>query len=237
MTLSCGDDDLHVWTIDLAVGATALDGLRSVLSCDELERADRFYSEIDRSRFVAARGSLRNILSLYTGVDAAAITFDYGDFGKPTLARGSGGDSDIQFNLSHSCDVALCAIARGREVGIDVEEIRQDVSVERVAAQFFLPAERRLLATVANSAETFTRIWVRKEAYLKATGRGIGADLRGLPDMSAKTDGNGIITVIERGASWAIQDVPASSGYCAAVATPGPARVLNRRYAATLPEF
>lgn len=229
MTLSCGDGDLHVWTIDLAVGGTAFDSLRSVLSRDEHERADRYYAEPDRSRFVAARGSLRNILSRYTGVDAAAITFDYGDFGKPALAPGSG-DSAIHFNLSHSRDVALCAITRGHDVGIDVEEIRQEISVERIAAQFYLPAERRLLATAANPAETFTRIWVRKEAYLKATGRGVGADLPGLQDMSTPTDANGIIAIAERGVTWRIQDVPAPAGYSAAAATPVRVRVSNCRY-------
>ena len=227
MTPGCGDDELHVWRTALAVGGDAYNGLASVLSRDERERADRYHADTDRRRFVVARASLRNILSWYTGVAPGALVFHHGEYGKPSLAAGSG-DGCIRFNLSHSSDVALCAVTRCQDVGVDIEQVVEDLPAERIAAQFFSPPEQCLVGESENPAEAFARIWVRKEAYLKATGRGIGSDLSG---FSVTLDRSEMFALKdERGRSWTIQDLPAPSGYAAAVATPAPLRVSMREY-------
>jgi 4'-phosphopantetheinyl transferase len=231
MTLTCTNDELDVWVIDLAQGDNVRDDLTAVLSEDERRRAERFVAERDRRRFVVSHGALRTILSMYTIVDTLAIAFNYGEFGKPSLADEIGGG--IRFNLSHSGDIAMCAVTYGCEVGVDVEEIRDDVSFEPIATQFFSAKEQRLLANVGRAAraETFTRIWVQKEAYFKATGRGIGADASG---FSVSLDGgeDSAVTMDDSGVQWAIRELSAPSGYRAAVATRIPLRLSVRKFAA-----
>jgi 4'-phosphopantetheinyl transferase len=228
MTLNCREGDLHVWTIDLAIDEAALQGLLGVLSQEERKRAGRFGSEQDRRRFVAARGGLRRILGRYTGTDAAALVFEYGEFGKPAL-RLAVGDAPLQFNLSHAGDIALCAVSEGCEVGIDIEEVRTDFELERIAAQFFSTEERRQVAEARDPADTFTRIWVRKEAYLKGIGRGIGTDLTKFT-VSVDADLEAVAVADQAEAEWVVREIPVPQGYRAAVATDGLLRLSMRRY-------
>jgi 4'-phosphopantetheinyl transferase len=219
VTLLHAGGEVHVWQIDLASGDVTPAAHFGVLSHDEKERAERFIAERDRHRFVVAHSALRRILSLYTGTDASSIVFDIGEYGKPALPAGA--CEAIRFNLSHSGDVALCAVTRACDVGVDVEEIRTDGSMSRIATHFFSAAEQRLLDRVSAEcrAETFTRIWVGKEAYLKATGRGVGAGLSSFSVMMSERDEN-VMTVDDGVTEWVIRALPAPPGFCAAVATP-----------------
>jgi 4'-phosphopantetheinyl transferase len=144
------------------------------LSRDELTRAHRFHFEKDRNRFIAARAVLRKILSIYCMKKRNQIRFHHNMHGKPALdAQCAGGD--LRFNLSHSDGVALYAITRGREVGIDIERIRRDLEFDRIAERFFSPQEvatlRALPRDIQNQA--FFTYWTRKEAYVKARGDGL----------------------------------------------------------------
>jgi 4'-phosphopantetheinyl transferase len=192
---------------DLAVRWADLDGcdptgFGRLLSVDELERAARLRFERDRSRFVAARGLLRALLGEHLGLDAALIEFDYGEHGKPRLREQTG----LRFNLSHSGSLLVLALCEGREVGVDVEAIRDEIAAESIAGRF-LPAE---IATeverLSGSARTeaFFRGWVRQEAYAKACGAGL--ELVGhSPDP-------------ER---WSVVDLHLAPGYAAALAVEG----------------
>jgi 4'-phosphopantetheinyl transferase len=230
MTLNCREGDLHVWTIDLAIDDAQCQDLLGVLSPEERKRAGKLIAERDRRRFIAARGGLRRILSRYAGIDAAAIVFDYGEFGKPSLRRGPGVER-LDFNLSHAGDIALCATAEGCPVGIDVEEVRADVEVDRIAEQFFSPDERRAVADARDPADTFTRIWVRKEAYLKGIGRGLGVDLTRIT-VPVDSDLISVAEPDDAEAAWLVREVPVPPGYRAAVATRGALRLSMRRYIA-----
>jgi 4'-phosphopantetheinyl transferase len=222
-------DEVHVWHIDLLLHDATPAALAVVLSHEERARAERFVAESDRRRFVAAHSALRRILTLYTGIDAPSIAFEIGEYGKPALAAGR--LDGIRFNLSHSGDVALCAVTNACDVGIDVEEVRTGTSFEEIATQFFSVAEQRFLAAVAaeRRAEMFTRVWVSKEAYVKATGRGIGV---GLSSFSVTpSDGDDSAATIRDGVvEWAIRAVPVPPGFCAAVATPVPLALSLRRF-------
>ena len=144
------------------------------LSTDERGRARRLRFERDRARFVLGRGMLRMILSRYTGVPAEELVFAYGANGKPNLSSISSGDI-LQFNVAHSDSLALYAVAREYEVGIDVERIHTTDDADEIAARFFsereniwwrsLPEHRR--------GEAFFNLWTRKEACLKASGDGL----------------------------------------------------------------
>ncbi len=130
-----GNDEVHVWRASLDLPAPQVSRLQDTLSTDELTRADRYYLRQVRERFVVARGLLRAILSRYLGVAAGHLRFCYGPNGKPKLDKEPGGES-LRFNVTHSQELALYAIARDREVGIDVEYILPDLAGEEIAEQF-----------------------------------------------------------------------------------------------------
>src|SRR5512145_2804827 len=109
--------EVLVWRVELGVDAAALAALESGLDDEERARAARFAVPAARRRFVVARAALRQLLGHYTGTRAGALRFVAGARGKPALA----GESALRFNVAHSGDFALIALARGREVGVDIE--------------------------------------------------------------------------------------------------------------------
>jgi len=100
--VALGDDEAHVWRVDLRAGAGALAPL---LSADERARVAGLARPRDRTRFTVARASLRRILARYVGDAADELRFVYGPHGKPALAGAAAcgsGAGDVQFNLSHA---------------------------------------------------------------------------------------------------------------------------------------
>ena len=167
------DDEIHVWCVELdAAGEVA--ALAACLSAEESERASGLLSGTHQRRFVVARGMLRQLLGLYLDQAPGAVAFSRGAHGKPFLQEGG-----LHFNVSHTHELALYAIARNREVGIDVEWPRPQVAHEQIAARFFSLEEQEALAQVPAEARqaAFYNIWTRKEAYVKARGDGIAAGL------------------------------------------------------------
>ena len=169
-------DEVHVWRATLAWRAAAADRLKQCLSADERDRMERFRLEKDRRRYLIGRGLLRSLLGRYLDVVPQDLRFETTAAGKPHLAVG---ERQLQFNLAHSGEYVLIAIANGRAVGIDVEEIRNDFEAEEIAARFFSPSEQRDLGTFAGRVkiEAFYNCWTRKEAYVKARGEGLSLPL------------------------------------------------------------
>jgi len=154
-----------------------LASLACLLSPDEREQAHRFYFEKDRQRCVLARGLLRLLLGHCLGRSADQLHFEYNKFGKPSLVGTP--HPSLQFNLSHSGDLVLVALSRGRALGVDIERMRMNVAVTEIAARFFSAGECEALHTVVPAArhEAFFACWTRKEAYLKARGDGLSLPL------------------------------------------------------------
>lgn len=166
------EDGIDVWCAALDLAAEELARLEQTLAADERQRAGRFVFERDRSRFVAARGLLRQILAAYAGTSPEALRFRYSAKGKPAL---EGAEAGLEFNLAHSHGLALYAIAWRRPVGVDLERIREDVDIEGIAGRFFSPEEAAALRAMpeAERVQAFFRCWTRKEALLKAWGEGL----------------------------------------------------------------
>jgi 4'-phosphopantetheinyl transferase len=166
--------DVHVWRAELEQPTAWIEKLLQTLSEDEQIRAKRFYYERDRKHFIVGRGLLRTILGRYIGVAPQQIQFCYGSRGKPSLAA-TGTDSAIQFNLSHSQGLALYAITRDRQIGVDLEYIRSTSDVEKLAQRFFSPRESAIIHSLPLDQKqiAFFHAWTCKEAYLKATGEGL----------------------------------------------------------------
>lgn len=166
--------EVHVWRASLDMLASEVGVLQPTLSPDELARAERFHFEIDRRRFIVARGLLRAILARYVGIPSSQLSFMYGPHGKPRLAEKTGGEW-LQFNLSHSDGRALYAVTANREVGIDLERVTSERDHEAIAEYLFTPGEVGALRALPAEklSETFYRIWTCKEAYVKARGGGL----------------------------------------------------------------
>ena len=165
---------VDIWRIDLSHSIGSLEILKKTLSTDESQRAARFHFREDKDRFVAAHGSLRDILSRYLYCEPKQLRFSTNAYGKPALL-----DHELEFNLSHSGNFVLAAITLERKVGIDVEQIRPEISSQSIARHYFSPAEvAELFALSTEQWEIgFFGCWTRKEAYIKAQGLGLSLPL------------------------------------------------------------
>lgn len=172
-------DDVHVWRFALDLDAPLFDCLHETLAEDERRRAARFHFEKDRRHFIAGRGGLRFLIGAYLRRQPKEIRFAYGNQGKPRLANEDNAE-DFRFNLSHSHGLALLAVTRGREIGVDVERLRDmERDGEPLAERFFSPTEAAALRSLPpeQRREAFFSCWTRKEAYIKAKGQGLSLPL------------------------------------------------------------
>lgn len=146
------------------------------LTHDEQLRADRFYFEHDRRRFIVARGKLRLLLSRHFQIAPAAIVFGYMKNGKPFVA---GNSTQIHFNMSHSEECALYAISKRCRLGADIECLNRNIDWHGLVRRFFTNREFSALQQLPafTRKRAFFTSWTRKEAILKATGDGLSIPL------------------------------------------------------------
>jgi len=172
------DDEVHVWLVNAGSADIPQDLLAGSLSADERERAARFKFTKDRRLYVAAHAALRSLLADYLRVAADEIHLVLGAHGKPALAAPLV-VSGLEFNLSHSHEVALVAVARQRAVGVDVEFIKRKFSFDDLARRFFTTREVAALFELPQplQREAFFKCWTSKEAFLKAKGTGLSGKL------------------------------------------------------------
>jgi 4'-phosphopantetheinyl transferase len=166
-----GPEEVHLWRFPLASPDDSV-GARN-LPEEERRRAEAMQSDTARRSFVASQSALRNVLSAYTGTPPSEIAFARATHGKPMLASQA---SSLEFNVSHSGDWGVIALARV-PVGVDVEQIRAGRSSPALEQRFLTESERDLLGrrARADGDAAFFVVWCRKEAYLKATGFGLAA--------------------------------------------------------------
>lgn len=168
---------LRLWRVSLDREPSAEE--LGCLSREELERAGRFVFERDRRRYLAAHCALREILGLSLHCPPGALRFETGPQGKPALVAPPRGCS---FNLSHSEDLALVAVARHGELGVDVELLREIPDLQPLAERHFTARELRELhrAPPGRARQlAFLHGWTRKEACLKALGAGLSLETSG----------------------------------------------------------
>ena len=173
--LTLDDRAVHVWGFSLDGSAVALECWRAWLSEEERARAIRFIRQEDQTRYTLAHGGLRAVLARYAGLDPAALRFQVGSTGKPALLDQQGRPHALCFNLSHSYGRMLIAVARGQDVGVDLEQIRDKVEVVKLAKRFYAPSEYQEILghSEFDQVQQFYRYWVAKEAVLKGQGVGI----------------------------------------------------------------
>jgi 4'-phosphopantetheinyl transferase len=209
--------DAHVWLIRLDPSAQRLAALTPLLSADERRRAEAFQFAHLRQKYIAAHGALREVLACYTGQSPADIHFWQNAHGKPHLSN-----SQLQFNVSHSGDLALCAVADGRALGVDIEVIRPMDDLDAVAERFFSTQERAVLRTLDGDTKrhAFFACWTRKEAYIKAIGLGLAQRLDAFDVTLAPGEPARLLQVAgdsDASTRWAMFDLPVPDGYCGAL--------------------
>jgi 4'-phosphopantetheinyl transferase len=218
-------DAVHVWRISLDIGDTMLSRLRAILADDERQRADRFHFEKDRRHFTAGRGALRTILAGYLGRRPEEVRFDYANYGKPLLA---GTNETLRFNLSHSHGLALLAVTLAREIGVDIEFIRDNLERdgELLAERFFSRQEVAVLRSLPTDLrrEAFFHCWTRKEAYIKAHGMGLSLPLDQF-DMTLHPDEPAALLATRHDPAeaqrWSMRSLLPAAGYVGALAVEG----------------
>jgi 4'-phosphopantetheinyl transferase len=223
-TLRLAESDIHVWRVDLEQEEQAMQRLWSVLAADERSQAERFRFPADRAHAIVARGALRFILSRYLLIEPQHIHLGYGPFGKPELDP-SRHAHVLHFNLSHARDLALFAVACGRQVGVDIEYLRMDFPCQEVAARFFSPLENTALRGVPPEVQhlAFFNCWTRKEAFIKALGEGLSHPLErfavslrpGEPAALLQSEVPGEV------ARWSLRELLPGPSYVAALAAEG----------------
>ncbi len=212
---------VHVWRFSLDQPFQSLERFRRLLEPDELNRASRFHFEKHRQHFIVARGFLRTVLGRYLEMQPEALRFSYGAYGKPALASEHG----LRFNLSHSHEVALLAVTLNVEIGVDVEHIRADFASEEIARRFFSRAEVEVFNALPQQEQVaaFFRCWTRKEAYIKAIGKGLSQAL----DAFDVTLAPGVQAALLRAEEdnverWWMSNVDVGEGYAGALAVERP---------------
>jgi len=223
---------VDVWRLSSGLSRTRLDELTTTLSSDEHERAARFHFPRDRARFIASRAFLRSVLARYLAIDPAMVAFDYDAYRKPLLRGGS--PTDLRFNLAHSGEMTLVAVAHGVDVGVDVEVPRDLPDRQQIAARFFSRPEAEGIAALPEELrdQAFFACWTRKEAYLKAVGLGLSGPLDGFDvtvDPGAPAEILRIHGSTHAAREWSIHDLSQPPEYRAAVVVHAPrSLVVNR---------
>jgi len=224
-----GEVQIILFNLDLAEAEVI--ELERLLSPDELKRANRLFTRQLRNRFISGRGLLRETLADYLDLEASRLILSTTPSGKPHLSC-EHDCHDLDFNLSHSGDLAILALASQCQVGIDLEQVREDLPYQKIAWQFFSDREQSDLFSlpVEQQLAAFYRCWTRKESYLKACGSGFtypsdNFDISLLPGqppalLAHRTDP-------EQTFNWSMLDLNVPHGNCAALTAQGARPSIN----------
>ena len=220
--ISLGSNEVHIWVIPL--DQNPLDGmdLYQYLSQDEINRAERFHFDKHRRRFAISHNALRQILAMYLDVNPAEIKYDQTSHGKPWLT-GPFKEGGLFFNLTHSHELALTAVTRRGEIGIDVEYLKDFVDIDGIATRFFSTLEQAVYLDLPEDQKVkgFYNCWTRKEAFIKAIGEGLSHPLDKFDVTLAPGDTPRFLRIGEEeddSSKWTLESIDSISGYVGAVA-------------------
>lgn len=219
------DDEVHVWQVDQFAWEKETDSLLELLDSDERERAARFKFPEPRNQFVISRALLRQGLGRYLRIEGRDVRFRTTTNGKPELADPQ---NDLRFNLSHTQGVTLFAVTRNRQVGVDVERIREDTNALELAERFFSGREVEWLRSqpASEHLSSFFSCWTAKESYIKAHGKGLSMSLSGFGVLPVAGTGDSRLQLTvyddaQESRRWSIWRLNLSADLRAALAVEG----------------
>jgi 4'-phosphopantetheinyl transferase len=215
---------MHIWRSRFRPNFLSDRKFVNCLSEQEGRKAERFVRQSDRDRYVFAHALLRWILGAYVSCEPQELIFETNQYGKPFLRIGHDG-KDIQFNLSHSQDITLVAVARGASVGIDVEYTRAIPDARDIAERLFSADEREFLNSLpaVDFNDWFFTFWTLKEAFLKGIGMGLSYPLHKFSIIFPKSKADGAISISTdsiRAYDWSMMCLSLGPFYSGALAVP-----------------
>lgn len=217
-----GAGDVDLWRIDLGKDSASLSSEFDLLSAEEKTRANKFVFPKDRVNFITGRAALRKIIGGYLQVSPDEVEISARHYGKPFVSTESCG---LQFNVSHSHEVAVIAISRGREVGVDLEFVDQSFDVRGVAPSVFSTEEVSRINSLAADQQVgaFFTGWTRKEALLKALGDGLSTSDELQAAVSQLRHDEALFRYMENGTSreWTLISFAIDEQFKAALAIEG----------------
>jgi 4'-phosphopantetheinyl transferase len=215
------EGEIHVWYAKLDQSMPSVDNIKHLLTTAEKSRVERFHFDRDKIRYIGAHAILKILLSYYLDTRPHSINFQAGRYGKPALnkIKHKGG---LRFNMSHSEGIALYAITRNCEIGIDIEKIREIPEADNIVKRFFSKNEIKKYYTAPNSRkrEFFFEIWTRKEAFTKAIGSGLFHPLDVFEVLCRSVKQNPLKYKDETGditLNWSIRNLNIMPGFAAAI--------------------
>lgn len=204
-----------IWRIRISHHIQQISQLSDLLSADEHERANRYYQQKDKHRFIISRAYLRILLGRYLNTDAASISFHIGTNKKPRVK----GDTHLHYNVSHSGDNILIAISPS-EVGIDVEFPDANIGPDEIIQVSYSKPEIDYVNTSPNKLQAFYTIWTRKEALLKATAKGIDDGLKFIPSVDGLH--TTMPTIIGSEKDWIVNSFKVNDNHLGSIASAYP---------------
>ena len=190
----------------------------AVLTADELDRASSFVHDAHRTRYVLRRLALRELLGRYLHVEPSDVRFVYSDYGKPELPG-----ETLRFNVAHSEDLAVIGLTEHDRLGVDVERVRDLPDIDGVARAVFSDRELEVFDALPDSSKirAFFDGWTRKEAFVKAVGKGLSQPLK-VFDVTLRPGEEARLLELDgstaRAATWSLFDVSPMEGWVGAVA-------------------
>ncbi len=166
---------IDIWLCQAESVKDRADYFNSLLSAEERARAERFKFAQHRERFIISHGFKRSVLANYLNTEPTHIHYKKGEKGKPSLLVDESEKPTLTFNLSHTEDVTLLAVARGQEVGVDIEYSGRKTDWLSIGQRFFTKVEQQALFSLSQAQQktAFFQLWTRKEAYMKVLGSGL----------------------------------------------------------------
>lgn len=219
------ENDVHVWNAMLDVAEEKLPFFLQILDVEEQTRANQFYFELDRTRFIVSHGLLRIILGSYMNIEPDKLRFSYNSQGKPFLAESFQGEK-LQFNMSHSHEFALFAVTFNRQIGVDLEHIYRFAETDSLAHRILSKREKTAWCKYPPNErlDVLFRYWTCKEAYVKATGEGIAQPLEKIHISLTRGSEARLVSInrsVREASRWSLQELHPLPGCAAALVVEG----------------
>lgn len=219
MNIEIEDHQVHVWQVNLKTLFFYPKELLKTLSPDELDRANQFKFQKDRECFIIRHYQLRFILSKYCNCQSHELMFRYNSYRKPFISTPQ--FKTIKFSMSYSGDLMMAGICRENDIGIDIEMVREMHESESIAVENFSLQELKYLIGTTDITDAFFKIWTRKEAFVKAMGKGLYYPLK---SFCVEANFSGVYEPLiifddpKESKLWKTSELNTSTGYIASLA-------------------
>jgi 4'-phosphopantetheinyl transferase len=174
------NEEMAVFCLKVSDFEQNLTQIKELLTANEILKSDNFVMEKDRNRFIVTRGVLKILLGKFLDKHPTDVEFYYEQTLKPRVKTKN---ADLHFNVTHSADRIIIAIS-SKPIGVDIEHVDEDFGFDQILDVTFSNQELDYIQNSNNKSEAFYLLWTRKEAFLKATGKGIDDDLQNIPALT-----------------------------------------------------